>query len=166
MTKEEFKAVWDSDETGGGITNDVLRDCAYEWKLCRKRPSKMDIFSVIALVTRAAGTHDADNWTAYLPGRTDVPDCESARNGAMINTRTKRGGRTMPVSEAKKKANMRWQAKAMKRVPLDVRKEYFENVLSAIPEITGIGVNTFIKQAIVEKIQRDGLDLPTDEYKP
>ncbi len=73
---------------------------------------------------------------------------------------------TMSVSEAKKKADAKWKAKAMKRVPLDVRKEYFENVLSLVPDITGTPVNTFIKAAITEKIQRDGLDLPIDEYKP
>ncbi len=72
----------------------------------------------------------------------------------------------VPVSEAKKRANMKWQAKALKRIPLDVRKEYYENVLSEIPEATGLSVNGFIKAAITEKIQRDGLDLPIDEYKP
>lgn len=75
-------------------------------------------------------------------------------------------GMPMPVSEAKKKANMRWQAKALKRVPFDVRKEYYEHVLSHIPDITELSVNGFIKAAITEKIQRDGLDLPIDQYNP
>lgn len=72
----------------------------------------------------------------------------------------------MPSTEAHKKASIKWKAKALKRVPLDVRKEYYDNVLSLIPDLSGTPVNTFIKTAITEKIQRDGLDLPIDEYKP
>lgn len=72
----------------------------------------------------------------------------------------------MPSTEAHKKASIKWKAKALKRVPLDVRKEYYDSVLCHIPDVAGIGINTFIKVAITEKIQRDGLDLPIDEYKP
>lgn len=82
-----------------------------------------------------------------------------------ISTKLKEDA-VMPASEAKRKANMKWNAKALKRVPLDVRKEYYENVLSLIPSVTGMGINTFIKSAVTEKIQRDGLDLPIDEYRP
>ena len=48
----------------------------------------------------------------------------------------------------------------LKRVALSVRKEYFSDVLSKIPELTGQSINGFIKDAIREKIERDGLDLP------
>ena len=71
---------------------------------------------------------------------------------------------SMASTEAHKKASIKWKAKALKRVPLDVRKEYYEDVLSKIPELTGIGINTFIKSAIQEKIARDGLSLP--DLKP
>lgn len=73
---------------------------------------------------------------------------------------------TVPNSNAKNRANVKWQAKAMRRVPLDVRKEYYAAVVSKIPELTGMTIGGFIKAAITEKIQRDGLDLPIDEYKP
>ena len=72
----------------------------------------------------------------------------------------------MPSTEAHKKASIKWKAKALRRVPLDVRKEYYEYVLGRVPELTGTPVNAFIKAAITEKIQRDGLDLPIDQYNP
>lgn len=75
-------------------------------------------------------------------------------------------GDTMAYSPKKRAYNIQYAKTHSKRVPLEVRKEYFENVLSRIPEVAGIPINTFIKAAITEKIQRDGLDLPIDEYKP
>lgn len=48
----------------------------------------------------------------------------------------------------------------LKRVPFNVRKEYYADVLSLIPEMTGYSIQGFIKAAIKEKIERDGLDLP------
>lgn len=73
---------------------------------------------------------------------------------------------TVPNSNAKNRANVKWQAKAMRRIPLDVRKEYYAEVVSKIPELTGMTIGGFIKAAITEKIQRDGLDLPIDQYNP
>lgn len=61
-------------------------------------------------------------------------------------------------------ATTKWKTKALKRIPLEVRKEYWESVVSKLPEITGMSVNGFIKAAIQEKIARDGLDLP--DIKP
>ena len=74
--------------------------------------------------------------------------------------------KSMSLPESRKRANAKWKAKAMKRVPLDVRKEYYDAVLGVIPELTGTPVNTFIKAAITEKIKRDGLNLPIDQYNP
>lgn len=51
----------------------------------------------------------------------------------------------------------RYKEKAIKRVPLDMQKEYFETVLKPAAEKSGMPVNTFIKQAITEKIERDKL---------
>lgn len=53
-----------------------------------------------------------------------------------------------------------------RRVPLDVRKDFYDHVLSFITNETGMPLNAFIKQAITEKIERDGIDLPIDLYKP
>lgn len=63
-------------------------------------------------------------------------------------------------------ATMKYKAKALKRIPFEVRKEYYEAVIKNIPRLTGMSVNGFIKAAIIEKIERDGLDLPIDQYNP
>lgn len=52
----------------------------------------------------------------------------------------------------------------LKRVPFDVRKTYYSDVLTKAAELSGMSVNGFIKAAIQEKIARDGLDLP--DIKP
>ena len=74
----------------------------------------------------------------------------------------------MPYADPKKDSqyHIEYSKKYKRRISLDVRKTYYENVLCYIPEITGLGINTFIKLAITEKIQRDKLDLPIDQYKP
>lgn len=53
------------------------------------------------------------------------------------------------------KRHYRYTEKNLKRIPLDVQKEYYENTLKPAAERAGIPVNTFIKQAIAEKIERD-----------
>lgn len=54
MTKEEFKARWDSDDNGGGITNDDCADCAKAWGLFAT-PRIHPMEKVIAAVCKAAG---------------------------------------------------------------------------------------------------------------
>ena len=44
-----------------------------------------------------------------------------------------------------------------KRVPLDLKIDYYNDVLKPAVERSGMAVNAFIKQAIQEKIERDGL---------
>lgn len=53
-----------------------------------------------------------------------------------------------------------------KRIMLEIRKEYFSDVLKPASEMEDMAVATFIKLSIMEKIKRDGLDLPADKYKP
>lgn len=67
-------------------------------------------------------------------------------------------------TEAQKKASIKWQAANMKRVPFDVRKDYYEEVLKPAVKEAGMTVGGFIKAAIEEKIERDGLlqDRETD----
>lgn len=55
-------------------------------------------------------------------------------------------------SEKKKAYNIVYQKENMKRVPLDVQKEYYEEVLKPAAERVGEPVNTFIKKAIEERI--------------
>ena len=59
----------------------------------------------------------------------------------------------MAVSEARKRANAKYNAKAYKRVPLDVRKEDYE-VIKRVADHLGESVNGFIKQAIKERLTK------------
>lgn len=59
----------------------------------------------------------------------------------------------MPVSEAKKKAVIKYAAKTYKRVPLDIRKEDYVTI-KAVADRLGESVNGFIKQAIAERMER------------
>lgn len=49
--------------------------------------------------------------------------------------------------------NMQYRKEHIKRVVLDMQKSYFEEVLKPAAEKLGLPVNTFIKQAIEEKIK-------------
>ena len=61
MTKAEFKARWESDDSGGGITYDDIADCAVAWGLfSRPRTSRIDLVRYRVLV--AAGTNDAEEF--------------------------------------------------------------------------------------------------------
>ena len=51
----------------------------------------------------------------------------------------------------------KYHKEKIKRIPLDIQKDYFENTLLPAAEKSGMPVNTFIKQAIAEKIARDDL---------
>lgn len=63
MTRQEFKARWESDDRGGGITFDDVADCAVAWGLS-SHPKTQPIDSVRYAVLKAAGTEDAE---AYKP---------------------------------------------------------------------------------------------------
>ena len=56
----------------------------------------------------------------------------------------------MAVRETQKKYN----AGNIKRVPLDLQLKYYEEVLVPAAQAAGMPVNTFIKEAIKEKIER------------
>ena len=61
MTKEEFKARWESNDDGGGITFDDIADCAVAWGLFRTpRTARIDLVRYRVLV--AAGTNDAEEF--------------------------------------------------------------------------------------------------------
>jgi len=65
----------------------------------------------------------------------------------------------MALTEAQKKANMKYREKAIKRIPLDVPKDYYEKV-KAHAESRGESVNGFIKRAISETMERDSKGSP------
>ena len=48
----------------------------------------------------------------------------------------------------------KYHKKAIKRIPLDVQKEYYENILKPCAKSQGETINGFIKKAINERIER------------
>lgn len=61
MTKEEFKARWESNDNGGGITFDDIADCAIEWYV-NSAPRTYPISYVRYQVLKAANTVDAEDF--------------------------------------------------------------------------------------------------------
>lgn len=62
----------------------------------------------------------------------------------------------MPLTDAQKKANAKYREKSIKRIPLDVQKEKFEEIKAA-SEKAGETVNGYIKKAIDERMKRDNI---------
>ncbi len=60
----------------------------------------------------------------------------------------------MPLSEARKRANQKYKASNIKRVPLDMQVSEYDN-MKAHAAYMGESVNGFIKRAIMETIERD-----------
>lgn len=60
----------------------------------------------------------------------------------------------MPVSEKQRQSAYKYKAKNIKRVPLDMQKLDYENLVK-IAGKNGKSVNGYIKEAIAEKIQRE-----------
>lgn len=59
MTKEEFKARWEKDDNGDGITYEDIANCAVKWRLCSK-PRIMQIDRVRKMVLKAAGVKEEE----------------------------------------------------------------------------------------------------------
>ena len=60
----------------------------------------------------------------------------------------------MPLTDAQKKANNKYREKSIKRIPLDVQKEKYEEIKAAA-EKANESVNGYIKKAIDERMERD-----------
>ena len=60
-------------------------------------------------------------------------------------------------SEAKKRADSKWESKAYDKVLLRIRKdtEPTRETITAAAESVGMSLNAFIMEAVKEKIQRD-----------
>lgn len=56
-------------------------------------------------------------------------------------------------TETQKKASLKYAKVNLKRIPLDVKKEYYDNVIMVEAEKRGMSVRSFILQAIEEKIK-------------
>lgn len=65
----------------------------------------------------------------------------------------------MPLTENQKQARYDYAKKALKRIPLDVQKEKYEEIKTAAL-IAGESVNGYIKKAIDERMKHDNAKLP------
>lgn len=63
----------------------------------------------------------------------------------------------MPNSENKTAYNMEYAKKNLKRIPLDVQKEKYEEIKEAATA-AGETVNGYIKKAIDERMERDSYE--------
>lgn len=60
----------------------------------------------------------------------------------------------MTLTEAQRKANNKYREKNIKRIPLDVQKEKYEEIKAAAGQ-AGESVNGYIKKAIDERMIRE-----------
>ena len=60
----------------------------------------------------------------------------------------------MPITEKQKQSAYKYKAKNIKRVPLDMQKSDYENLV-IVSSMSGKTVNGYIKEAIAEKIERE-----------
>lgn len=60
----------------------------------------------------------------------------------------------MEYSESKKQYNLEYAKKKLKRIPLDVQMEKYEEIKAASEKV-GESVNGYIKKAIDERIRQD-----------
>lgn len=56
-------------------------------------------------------------------------------------------------NETKKKSELQYAKDSLKRVPLDIQKDYFQNILKPSADWVRMPVNTFIKTAINRYIE-------------
>lgn len=61
----------------------------------------------------------------------------------------------MTYSEKQKEYSLNYAKNNLKRIPLDVKKQYYDDVIVPESEKRGISVRQFILQAVDEKIQRE-----------
>ncbi|MDE6052724.1 MAG: hypothetical protein K2G55_02960 [Lachnospiraceae bacterium] len=60
----------------------------------------------------------------------------------------------MPTNETKKQYDMQYAKDKLKRIPLNVQKEKYEEIKAAAKSV-GEPINGYIKKAIDERIERD-----------
>ena len=60
----------------------------------------------------------------------------------------------MPLSESQKQARYNYAKKSLKRIPLDVQKEKYEEIKTAATSV-GESVNGYIKKAGDQRMERE-----------
>ena len=68
----------------------------------------------------------------------------------------------MSLTEGQKKSMYNYAKKNLKRIPLDVQKEKYEEIKYAA-ETAGESVNGYIKKAIDERMERASVKAPAEE---
>ena len=63
-------------------------------------------------------------------------------------------GVILPLTESQKKANTKYREKSIKRIPLDVQKEKYDEIKAAATA-AGESVNGYIKKAIDDRMERE-----------
>ena len=61
----------------------------------------------------------------------------------------------MPYNPKYNETAYKYRKTNLKRIPLDVQKDYYDNVLKPAADRSGTPVNRYIRIAIDEKIDRD-----------
>ena len=64
----------------------------------------------------------------------------------------------MTYNEASKRATIKYQKEHLKRIPLSVPKDYYENRLKPAAENAGESVNGYIKKSIDMRINSEAQD--------
>lgn len=60
----------------------------------------------------------------------------------------------MASTDSQKKAVIKYAREKLKRIPLDVKKEYYTDVIESEAKKRGISVRAFILQSIEHEIER------------
>ena len=60
----------------------------------------------------------------------------------------------MALTDAQRQATAKYKEKNIKRIPLDVQKEKYEEIKAAADAV-GEKINTYIKKAIDDRMERD-----------
>lgn len=68
----------------------------------------------------------------------------------------------MSLTDAQKQARYNYAKKSLKRIPLDVQKEKYEEI-KAVADSVGESVNGYIKKAIDDRMERDRGYIKTPE---
>lgn len=71
----------------------------------------------------------------------------------------------MPANEAKKKYDLQYAKDKLKRIPLDVKKEKYEEIKAAA-EAAGEPINGYIKKAIDDRMERDSASQGATQQTP
>ena len=65
LTKKEFKKRWESNNDGGGITNQDIANCAIEWRIS-SRPYTRNMDNIVYQVLKAAEVSDAEEFNPVI----------------------------------------------------------------------------------------------------